>query len=165
MIYRDIGKTGRRCSVIGLGCENLDGKPFEQVRETVDAALEQGINILDVFMPGREVRENIAKALGSRRSQVMLQGHIGSTEKNGQYNISRDLPEVKRHFEELLRLFGGYIQEKKASRTGLDQHNPPEEKSPGGYCYTPFPYVSRVSNMASRFSFFAFSSEPLRSKI
>jgi predicted aldo/keto reductase-like oxidoreductase len=106
MIYRDIGKTGRRCSVIGLGCEHLDGKPYEQVKETVDAALGVGINLLDVFMPGTEVRENIAKALGGRRDQVMLQGHIGSTTKNGQYNVSRDLPEVRRYFEELLRLFG-----------------------------------------------------------
>jgi predicted aldo/keto reductase-like oxidoreductase len=109
MEYREIGKTGRRGSVIGLGCENLDGMPYEQVRETIDAALEQEINIFDVFMPGREIRENIAKALGSRRKEVMLQGHIGSVDTNYQYDISRELPVVKRYFEDLLRIFGGYI--------------------------------------------------------
>lgn len=67
MEYREIGKTGKRGSIIGLGCEHLDGKPFEQVKETIDAALEHDINLLDVFMPGNEVRENIAKALGPRR--------------------------------------------------------------------------------------------------
>lgn len=106
MQYRDIGKTGQKASVIGLGCEHLDNKPYEQVKETIDAALECEINLLDVFMPGKEVRENIAKALGARRRDVMIQGHIGSTDLNQQYDISRNLPLVKRYFEDLLRIFG-----------------------------------------------------------
>jgi len=106
MLYREIGKTGRRASVIGLGCEHLDNKPYEQVKETVDAALECEINLLDVFMPGKAVRENIAKALGARRRDVMIQGHIGSTDINQQYDISRNLPTVQRYFEDLLRIFG-----------------------------------------------------------
>lgn len=106
MEYRTIGKTGKQSSIIGLGCENLDGKPFEQVQDTVNAALECGINLFDVFMPGNEIRQNIAKALGNRRKNVMIQGHIGSTDIQQQYDISRDLPTVKRYFENLLRNFG-----------------------------------------------------------
>jgi len=109
MEYRELGRTGKKVSMIGLGCEHLDGKPYEQVKETIDAALEHGVNILDVFMPGQEVRENIAKALGGRRDQVMIQGHMGSTDINQQYDISRDMPTVKKYFEEILRIFGGYI--------------------------------------------------------
>ena len=109
MEYREVGKTGKKASVIGLGCEHLDGKPYEQVKETLDAAIEHGVNILDVFMPGRPVRENIAKALGDRRESVMVQGHIGSTDVNQQYDVSRDLPTVRKYFEDMLRLFGGYI--------------------------------------------------------
>jgi len=109
MEYRTLGKTGRKVSVIGLGCEHLDGKPYEQVKETIDAALEAGVNIFDVFMPGAEVRENIAKALGKRRADVMIQGHIGSTDVNKQYDISRDLPTIRKYFEEMLNIFGGYI--------------------------------------------------------
>jgi len=109
MEYRQLGKTGKEVGVIGLGCEHLDRKPYNQVKETIDAALEHGVNLLDVFMPGTEVRENIAKALGNRRGDVMIQGHIGASDVNQQYDISRDLPTVKKYFEELLRLFGGYI--------------------------------------------------------
>lgn len=109
MIYRQIGKTGLEAGVIGLGCEHLDNKPYERVAETVSAALEQGVNILDVFMPGKEVRENIAKALGTRRKDVLIQGHIGSTDVGQQYDISRDMPTVQKYFEEMLRIFGGYI--------------------------------------------------------
>jgi len=106
MHYREIGNTGRKAGIIGLGCEYLDKKPYEQVKETIDAALENDINLLDVFMPGKEVRQNIARALGTHRNDVMIQGHIGSTNLNQQYDISRDLPTVKRYFENLLRIFG-----------------------------------------------------------
>ena len=109
MEYRELGKTGKSVSAIGIGCENIDKMPYEQVKGTIDAALEHGVNILDVFMPGQEIRENIAKALGGRRGQVMIQGHLGSTDIKQQYDISRDLPTVKKYFEDLLRIFGGYI--------------------------------------------------------
>jgi predicted aldo/keto reductase-like oxidoreductase len=109
MIFRELGKTGLQVSVIGLGCENLDGKPYSQIKGTIDTALEHGVNVLDVFMPGKEIRENIAKALGNRRTQVMIQGHIGSTDIRQQYDISRDMPTVRRYFEDILHIFGGYI--------------------------------------------------------
>lgn len=109
MEYREIGNTGKKASIISLGCENLDGKPYEQVKDTIDAAIENGINLFDVFMPGQEIRENIAKALGNRRDKVMIQGHIGSTDIRQQYDISRDMPTVKRYFEDLLRIYDGYI--------------------------------------------------------
>jgi hypothetical protein len=107
MQYRELGKTGAKLSMVGLGCEHLDGgKPYAQIKETIDAALAGGVNILDVFMPGTEIREAIAKALGSRRKDVMIQGHIGSTDVNQQYDISRDMPTVVKYFEELLKLYG-----------------------------------------------------------
>ena len=109
MEYRELGRTGKKVSMIGLGCEFLDRKPYAQAKETIDAALEYGANIFDVFMPGREIRENIAKALGSKRNRVMIQGHIGATDIGQQYEISRDMPTVRKYFEELLRIFGGYI--------------------------------------------------------
>jgi predicted aldo/keto reductase-like oxidoreductase len=106
MIYRDIGKTGKQAGIIGLGCEHLDGAPYSQVESVVRTALDGGVDFLDCFMPGRAVRENIAKALGSRRKDVSIQGHIGSTDVKEQYDVSRDLPTVKRYFEDMLRIFG-----------------------------------------------------------
>ncbi|MDR2933444.1 MAG: aldo/keto reductase, partial [Oscillospiraceae bacterium] len=86
MEYREIGKTGMMASVIGLGAEHIDHKPYEQVESVIHAALDHEINIIDVFMPGEEVRRNIGKALGKNRSKVMIQGHIGSVDKDGQYD-------------------------------------------------------------------------------
>ena len=92
--------------IIGLGAEHLDGKPYAIVEETIHAALEHGINIMDVFMPGDEIRHNIGKALGNRRKDVIIQGHIGSVDLREQYDISRDLPVCKAYFEKLLTNLG-----------------------------------------------------------
>ncbi|MDR2897372.1 MAG: aldo/keto reductase [Spirochaetaceae bacterium] len=103
MQYRKAGKTDMSVSVIGLGAEHLDGKPYEVVEETISAAIEQGINFMDVFMPGPEVRKNIGKALEGRRDKMYIQGHIGSVDLNQQYDISRDLSTCKTYFENLLK--------------------------------------------------------------
>lgn len=102
MQYRNIGKTGMSASIIGLGTEHLDNKPYAIVEETIHAALDHGINIMDVFMPGDEVRRNIGKALGKRRQDVIIQGHIGSVDLNRQYDMTWDLPTCKRYFEKLM---------------------------------------------------------------
>ena len=110
MEYRELGNTGLKTSIIGLGCEHLGGKPYDQIKETIEVAMEGGVNIVDVFMPGRKVRKAIAKALGNKRKNVIIQGHVGSTDVNQQYDVSRDLPTVQKYFEELLRIFGGHIE-------------------------------------------------------
>ncbi|NLA58981.1 MAG: aldo/keto reductase [Firmicutes bacterium] len=103
MLYRSIGKTGMSASIIGLGTEHLDRKPYQLCQEVIDAALEAGINIMDLFMPGTAVRENIGRALKGRRTKVLIQGHIGSVEKNGQYHRTRDVAVCRQYFENLLR--------------------------------------------------------------
>ena len=105
MLYRPIGKTGMSASIIGLGAEHLDNRPYAQVEEVIDAALEYDVNIIDVFMPGTPVRDNISKALKGRRDKVLLQGHIGSVDIREQYDRTRDVPACRKYFENLLRSF------------------------------------------------------------
>lgn len=106
MKYRTLGKTGMTVSEISLGCEHLQGKPYETVRAVIDAAIDAGINYMDVFMSEPHVRTNIGRALEGRRDRVMIQGHIGSCWIDGQYTVSRDLDECKRGFEDLLARLG-----------------------------------------------------------
>jgi predicted aldo/keto reductase-like oxidoreductase len=103
MLYRPIGKTGMSASIIGLGTEHLDNKPYEVCEEVIDAALDAGINMIDVFMPGTPVRENIGKALKGRRNDVLIQGHIGSVDIREQYDRTRDVTLCQKYFENLLR--------------------------------------------------------------
>ncbi|MCL1993017.1 MAG: aldo/keto reductase [Spirochaetes bacterium] len=103
MKYRTIGKTDMAASVIGLGGEHLATGPYETVETVVNTALDLGINIIDVFMPGKTARENFGRALGGRRQKTLIQGHICSTDINEQYDVSRHLPTVQKYFDDLLK--------------------------------------------------------------
>ena len=110
MKYRELGRTGMKVSEISLGCEHLQGKSYELIKEVIDAAIDSGINYMDVFMSEPNVRTNIGKALEGRRRKVMIQGHIGACWVNGQYKVSRDINEITHAFEDLLeRLQTDYI--------------------------------------------------------
>lgn len=106
MKYRKLGNTGMTVSEISLGCEHLQGKSYELIKEVIDAAIEEGINYLDVFMSEPNVRTNIGKALAGRREKVMIQGHIGACWVDGQYKVSRDIDECTVAFEDLLTRLG-----------------------------------------------------------
>ena len=103
MIYRALGNTGMQASIIGLGMEYLDGKPYEVVDEVISAAIDHGINMADLFMPGEAVRRNIGRALKGRRDKLQIQGMIGAVDLREQYDISRDLPTCKKYFENLMK--------------------------------------------------------------
>ena len=103
MIYRNLGHTGIQAGVIGIGTEHLDGQPYERIEEVISAADAAGINMMDLFMPGEEVRRHIGRALKGRRQRFHIQGAIGSVDLREQYDISRDLDTCKRYFEALLR--------------------------------------------------------------
>lgn len=103
MEYRYVGNTGIQASVIGLGAEHLDNKPREFVEEVIAAAINREINIMDMFVPGKEVRSNIGHALKGRREKMLIQGAIGSVDLSQQYDVSRDLEVCKKYFEDMLR--------------------------------------------------------------
>lgn len=63
MKYRTLGRTGFQVSEIGLGGEYLEGKPLKQVCNTVDAAMDAGINLLDCFMSNPDIRSDLGTAL------------------------------------------------------------------------------------------------------
>ena len=102
MQFRQVGNTGIDVSVIGFGSEHVDNKPPEVVRELVDAAFDNGINFMDMFMPGEAVRTHIGNALAGRRDKMIIQGMIGSVDLRDQYDMSRDLEVCKRYFENML---------------------------------------------------------------
>ena len=104
MNYRKLGRTGMMVSEIGMGVEGLLEQPFETVNAYFDEMQRLGVNILDMYASEPDMRANVGRALKGRRDQFILQGHIGSIWKDGQYKRTRDIGEVRDGFEELLRL-------------------------------------------------------------
>ena len=110
MRYRSLGKTGLQVSEIGLGGEWLERHSAEEVKAVVDYCAEKGINILDCWMSEPNVRANIGAAIEGQREKWIIQGHIGSTWQDGQYVRTRELPQVKAAFADLLtRMRTDYI--------------------------------------------------------
>jgi predicted aldo/keto reductase-like oxidoreductase len=106
MKYRELGKTKMSASVIGLGGEGLARSTAAEVERIIGCAMDEGINILDCFMPGKEVRGNIGRSLRGRRHDMLIQGHIGSTDIHEQNDVSRDLAVCRKYFESYLTDLG-----------------------------------------------------------
>ncbi len=110
MEYRQLGNTGLMVSEIGLGGEWLERHNKEEVRAVVEVCREAGINILDCFMSEPNVRSNIGAAIACDREKWIIQGHVGSAWRDGQYVRTRDMAEVQEAFYDLLtRLQTDYI--------------------------------------------------------
>lgn len=105
MNYRKILRCGFEVSEIGLGCEHLEKKDKALVEEVVGAALDGGVNILDVFMPEPKVRTLIGDAVRSVRQEIYLQGHIGAVLENGQYKRTRDVAKCDEFIQDFLTRF------------------------------------------------------------
>ena len=106
MEYRELGNTGLRASVIGMGCEGFAENDCAMTKELFDAAEELGINYFDLYASDPAVRAAVGEALRGRREKFIIQSHICSVWKDGQYLRTRDLEEVKAGFEEMLSLLG-----------------------------------------------------------
>ncbi|MBO5783727.1 MAG: aldo/keto reductase, partial [Clostridia bacterium] len=91
MEYRQLGNTGLSVSVIGLGGEWLERHNAEEVKAVVDACRSYGVNIIDCFMSEPNVRSNLGDAILGEREKWIIEGHIGSAWKNGQYVRTRNV--------------------------------------------------------------------------
>lgn len=111
MNYRVLGRTGLKVSEIGMGCEGFLDQPYETVKAYIDRMEEAGVNCMDLYTPNPELRSNLGRALRGRRERFVLQAHLCTIWKDGQYKRTRKLSEVKEGFaDQLCRLGTDYLE-------------------------------------------------------
>jgi aryl-alcohol dehydrogenase-like predicted oxidoreductase len=75
MQFRNLGKSGLKVSVVGLGTNQFGGKvDLNSTKNIIAAALDVGVNFIDtadVYQDGRS-EENIGKAIKGRRNQALI---------------------------------------------------------------------------------------------
>lgn len=106
MQYRTLGRTGLSVSEIALGCEGFNNRPDDFCDELFQAALNAGINCMDLYSPNPAIQRTVARNLQGRRDQFVLQSHICTIWQDGQYKATRNLDEVKAGFEASLANLG-----------------------------------------------------------
>ncbi len=104
MHYRQLGNTGLMASEIGMGCEGFGEDNYAMAKTLIDMAKEHGVNYIDLYASDPKLRAAVGEALCGCREKFIIQSHICSVWKDGQYKRSRDLLEVKAGFEDMLRL-------------------------------------------------------------
>ncbi|MBQ7197245.1 MAG: aldo/keto reductase [Synergistaceae bacterium] len=104
MIYRELGNTGLKVSEIGMGCEGMSEKNYSMCAKLFDFAEENGINYFDLYASDPKLRAAIGQALKGRREKFLIQSHLCSIWKDGQYQRTRNLKEVKAAFKEMMKL-------------------------------------------------------------
>jgi len=81
MELRNLGRSGLRVSLVGLGCNNFGMRlDANQTADVVNAALDAGITLFDTadMYGGRGDSERfLGKALGSKRTEIVLASKFG----------------------------------------------------------------------------------------
>jgi len=82
MHYRQLGSSGLRCSVVGLGANNFGGRLDQrQTDAVVHAALDAGVNLIDTADSYGNVggsEEAVGTAVAKRRDEVVIATKFGS---------------------------------------------------------------------------------------
>lgn len=81
MEYRNLGNSGLRVSLVGLGCNNFGGRiDLEATRKVVHRALDAGITLFDTAdMYGNRggSETHLGEVLGTRRKDIVLASKFG----------------------------------------------------------------------------------------
>jgi aryl-alcohol dehydrogenase-like predicted oxidoreductase len=151
MEFRNLGHTGLRVSVVGLGCNNFGGRlDLAGTRAVIDRAIDSGITLFDTaesYGNGGGSERLMGECLGARRKDIVLATKFGwSTEQGATAMGSRryamqaveaslqrlktdwiDLyqfhkPDPRTPLDETLRAMDDIVRQGKARYVGISNH-------------------------------------------
>lgn len=104
MKFNLLGKTGLKVSEIGIGTEFLFDQPKNVVESVIHEAIENNVNYFDVLFSVQHYLLKLAQPIKEFRDQLIITGHIGTTEIEGKAKRNRSIRESKNAFLKMLSL-------------------------------------------------------------
>lgn len=106
MIYRRLGRVGIDVSAIALGVEGFQHQPQVKIKRMIDHAFSRGINFMDICVVDPAMLAGYKTALDGRRDKFVIQGHLCTEWRDGQYRRTRAIGAVRSAFEGFLSDLG-----------------------------------------------------------
>ncbi|MHA2054809.1 MAG: aldo/keto reductase, partial [Candidatus Hodarchaeales archaeon] len=99
MKYRLLGKTSLKVSEIGLGTEHLVKQPVDTIYQTLQSAIDVGINYFDILLFYAPFLSTLEEIIQKNKDKLILSCHIGAGMKNGKHKKLRSKNRAKQSFE------------------------------------------------------------------
>ncbi len=106
MKFRKLGRTSLEVSEIGLGTEYLTHQPTDVIIDTVQTALQTGMNYIDIVFTKPTFLQALNQTIVSEREKVTLACHIGAGIKDGRHRKLRSKKSARSSFEEVIKHLG-----------------------------------------------------------
>ncbi len=103
MKYRKLPHGGEKISIIGLGTSSIQACSEKEITETIEYALERGVNVFDMASAEAKPFAAYGKALEGNRAKTYLQIHFGANYATVSYGWTTNLDTIKRSVDWQLR--------------------------------------------------------------
>jgi len=104
MKFMELGRTGLEVSEIGIGTEHLFNQSKNTVKSVILSAIENKINYFDVLFSVQHYLEKLALSFKGYRDQLIITGHLGTTESEGKAKRNRSIKESRKAFLRMLSI-------------------------------------------------------------
>lgn len=104
MEYRKLPHGTEEISIIGLGTSSIGTASETEVEETVQVALENGINFFDMASADAEPFAAFGRVIAGNRKQTYFQIHFGADYTSGKYGWTTNLDTIKRSIDWQLKM-------------------------------------------------------------
>ncbi|MFX0027488.1 MAG: aldo/keto reductase [Candidatus Hermodarchaeota archaeon] len=102
MNFKELGRTGLKVSELGIGTEHLFDQTKDVVKSVILSAIEKNVNYFDVLFSVQHYLEKLALPFKGYRDQLIITGHLGTTEFQGKARRNRNIKENRKAFLRIL---------------------------------------------------------------
>ncbi|MFW9905887.1 MAG: aldo/keto reductase [Candidatus Thorarchaeota archaeon] len=101
MKFRKLGRTSLEVSEIGLGTEYLTLQPTDVIIDTIQIALQSGMNYIDIVFTKPTFLQILNQIIACTREKVVLACPLGAGMKDGKHRKLRSKKAARASFEEV----------------------------------------------------------------